>query len=343
MTERTLRGAVVGAGLIGTARALDFVDIADTHLAYVCEPDPARGQALAAKVAERQGAPCDWTRSHDGLVSGARVDVALVAVPHDVAAGIVRGLLTAGINTLVEKPMGVNLGEAQELGRCAEQGRGRLAVGFNYRHYPAIARAREIVASGGIGRVLFMRMLVGHGGRPGYEQEWKVNLARSGGGALLDPGIHLIDLARFFLGEVRPVHGHLVRLFWRSDVEDLAIAVLAGDQGSTVSLQASIIEWRNQFSVQIFGEQGYLRIDGRMGNYGPQTLTQGKRWAWLGGKSQAASEQIESFGDRDTSFAAELREVVEAFRRGGPLPADHRDGLEAMRLVDELYRLSGWR
>jgi predicted dehydrogenase len=336
-----MRGAVVGAGLLGTRRAVDLLSIDDTRVSYVCDPDATRGAALAERLERRQQAPCRWLESPTALLAAERVDVALVAVPHDQAVPVVRALLEAGLDTLVEKPMGLNLAEARRLADLAERGPARLAVGFNYRHYPAVVRAKRLVEAGTIGRPLLLRMLLGHGGRPGYEQEWKLSRSRSGGGVLLDPGIHLLDLARFFLGEVEAVQSHRARLFWPVDVEDSAVAVLRGERGAEAHLQTSLVEWQNRFSVHLFGDEGYIKIDGRMGNYGTQRLVLGRRWAWLEGASQAAGDQIESFGDEDVSYRNELQAVIEALRSGGPLPADHHDGLAAMQLVDDLYRLAG--
>lgn len=335
-----MRGAVIGAGLIGARRALDFLVQDATRLDYVCDPNEERGQSLAARLQEMQRAPCHWLRSTEPLTS-AGVDVAFVAAPHDQAAPIVTSLLGAGIDTLVEKPMGLNLAQARQLADLADRSAGRLGVGFNYRHYPAIVRAKEVLDEGGIGRPLFVRMILGHGGRPGYEQEWKLNAQRAGGGALLDPGIHLLDLARFFLGDVKAAQSRCRRLFWQADVEDVAVALLESDSGAQVLIQTSLIEWKNKLSIDVFGDRGSLSIEGRMGNYGPQRLIVGRRWAWLEHGSQAAGDHTETFGDEDTSYSTELRLVVEAFRSGSPLPADHRDGLAAMKLVDDLYQLAG--
>ena len=335
-----MRAAVIGAGLLGARRAVDLLALGKTRVEVVCDPHAERGRELAGRLGSLQGAACAWTASPDEALSHSGLDLALVAVPHDQAAAVVRTTMKAGLDTLVEKPLGLNLAEARELADLAERSRARLAVGFNYRHYPAVARAKALLEAGQIGRPLWIRMILGHGGRPGYEQEWKLSLQRCGGGALMDPGIHLLDLARFFLGELRPLQGHCARLFWPVDVEDSALAVLRSQTGAEVYLQASIVEWQNHFSLHLFGEAGYLKIDGRMGNYGPQRLVHGTRWAWLEHGSQAAGDQIEPFGDEDTSYRTELGLVVDALQKGTPLPADHRDGLAAMELLTDLYRLA---
>jgi len=260
-----------------------------------------------------------------------------VAVPHDVAAAIACDFLKCGVNTFVEKTMGRDLADATRLAAVAEASSARLGVGFNYRHYPAVIRAKALIDAGEIGAVRLTRMVMGHGGRPDYEHEWKAQGARSGGGVLLDPGIHLIDLAHFLVGTIAPVQAHIARVFWPADVEDVAQALLRTDSGGLVSIQTSLVDWRNRFGIEVFGADGYVKIDGRMGTYGPQTLTLGKRWGWLDHPSQAESESIEHFGDQDESFDVEIKALVGAFKDGRPLPADHRDGLAAMQLVAQLY------
>jgi predicted dehydrogenase len=333
-------GAVIGAGLIGTQRATDFISLGDNQIAYVCDPDPTRGNSLAQKINERQSSKCEYVEDVHRINNRRKIDLAFVAVPHHLAARIVLELLKDEVNILVEKPMGLTIEEAGQIATLAENSSAKVAVGFNYRHYPAVVRAKEIISEGFIGKPLFLRMILGHGGRPGYEKEWKLSRAQCGGGALLDPGIHLLDLGRFFLGQLRPVQSHLARLHWPIDVEDCAVAVLQGADGAEMYIQTSILEWQNSFSVHIVGDQGYLTIDGRMKNYGPQKLVYGKKWAWLERGSQADAVRTEDFGDKDTSFLRETELVVRAVETGGSMPSDHHDGLESMKLIDQLYRLS---
>ncbi|MFN0073899.1 MAG: Gfo/Idh/MocA family protein [Chloroflexota bacterium] len=337
--DRYLRAGVIGAGLIGARRALDFIQLPNTELRWVCDPDQARGERLAREVSKRQGSACRWVEQVTAGLEADLPDLVMIAVPHDQAAVIATTVLNEHIHVHLEKPMGRNFDEAQCLADAAQMSRGRLALGFNYRHYPAIVRAKELIDSGDIGRPLLVRMILGHGGRPGYEQEWKLQRERAGGGALIDPGIHLIDLAQHLLGDLYPRSAQLNRLYWNIDVEDAATAVLSTSDGATVMLQSDLVEWRSIFQVAIQGSDGYIRVDGRMGNYGAQSLAFGKRWAWLDGRSQVEQEQVEQFGSVDTSFEDQLALVVRALRMEEPVPAGVSDGLAAMRIIRDLYEL----
>src|SRR5690606_33575267 len=105
------------------------------------------------------------------------------------------------------------IAEANRRKRCVQ-------VGFNHRFHPALQKARAILDSGGAGPLMFIRGRYGHGGRIGYDREWRADPALSGGGELLDQGVHLIDLARWFLGDFVRIEGHAYTYFWDMPVDD---------------------------------------------------------------------------------------------------------------------------
>jgi predicted dehydrogenase len=134
----------------------------------------------------------------------------------------------------------------------------QFVMGFTLRHHPAIARARELMAGGEIGRPMYVLGRYGHGGRPGYGQEWRAQRDLAGGGELLDPGVHLIDLSRWFLGEFVQVTGLVDTYFWRRDppaegdpLEDNAFLLLRSADGYVGSLQASWTQWKNHFGFEV--------------------------------------------------------------------------------------------
>ena len=100
------------------------------------------------------------------------------------------------------------------------------AIGFNHRYHRAFRKAREIFDSGALGEMMFVRGRYGHGGRPGYDKEWRAVPELSGGGELIDQGMHLIDLARWFLGDFEKVQGHIATYFWNMPVEDNGFLLL---------------------------------------------------------------------------------------------------------------------
>ncbi|MEZ5286835.1 MAG: Gfo/Idh/MocA family oxidoreductase [Vicinamibacterales bacterium] len=143
----------------------------------------------------------------EDVVSRPDVDVVVVATTNDALAAVTAGAIEAGRHVLVEKPAARHLGELLPLVERARARDVRVRVGFNHRYHPALQKARAIVDSGALGPLLFMRGRYGHGGRVRGDKEWRADPALSGGGELIDQGVHLIDLAGWFLGAFPVVDG----------------------------------------------------------------------------------------------------------------------------------------
>jgi predicted dehydrogenase len=191
------------------------------------------------------------------------------------------------------------------------------------------------VAGGRLGEVVSVSLHLGHGGRPGDESTWKLDPARAGGGALLDPGIHLLDLALLLAGGPVVVAAAIgYRGFWRTGVEE-ECHVLMRAGGAIVNAQASVVRWRSTFAVAAHGTDGYGIVSGRGRNYGPQTYVRGPRWGWLDRPSQAASEELVVTTDCEDVLATEIAAALgEPPETCAPL-ADHTAALAALRLYDQ--------
>jgi len=268
-----------------------------------------------------------------GEVLALRPEAVVVAVTPDALADVACQALEAGAHVLVEKPGGRSAADISRIADAASRARRVAHIGFNHRYHPAIARALAEARSGEHGNVLFVRARYGHGGRPGYEREWRFDRTVGGGGELVDQGMHLLDLCYQVLGPL-PLHAALLRSsFWPGSVEDNA-AVLLGEGGRTgpwASLHASWTEWKNLFSLEIACRSAKLQVDGLAGSYGPQRLTVYRMRSELGPPDV---EEI-AFGAEDTSWSAEW----EAFRAAVAVGAraDLGSAQWAWSIVEEAY------
>ncbi len=318
----------MGAGLIGGKRAHVIAATRDSKLIAVADPDVARAEALAAEYG------VDFTNDWKKLVARKDIDAVIVAVPNAFAAPIVLGALKYGKHVLCEKPFGITSKQSATMLAAAKKAKKIVKVGFNHRFHPAIQKAHEIFAKGGIGKVLFIRARYGHGGRLGMEKEWRFNRKISGGGELLDQGIHIIDLARWFGGDFREAYGAIETKFWKTKLEDNAFAILRNKQ-ATVSLHASTTQWKNLFSFEVFGDKGFLTIRGLGGSYGTETLTYGKR------KPTFGVPAIREFQfHQDTSWGAEWKNFMAVVGGKAKLVGDARDGFEANKIAEAIYKSS---
>ena len=318
--------AVIGAGVVGARRAACAADRG--RVVVVADIDGERAAGLAA----RHGA--SHTTRWEDAVSDSAVDVVAVCTNNKFLAPISIAALRAGKHVLCEKPMGRNLSEAEAIALAAERTDRIFKVGFTLRFHPALRRAHELCAGGEIGPVFFFQAEYGHGGRHGYDKEWRADPDLAGGGELLDQGVHLLDLARWFLGDLDVVAAVTPRWYWDiAPLEDNALVLLEGRRGEAASLHTSWTMWKNRFRFEVVGRDGYIRVDGLGGSYGAETLTIGHK------KSVGAVPEESVFGyeSSDASFSKDWEDLVRAIEGRGVPEVGAEAGLSVMRLVDDVY------
>jgi predicted dehydrogenase len=212
-----------------------------------------------------------------------------------------------------------------------------VRVGFNHRYHPAIREAHSLILSGVAGPLMFLRGRYGHGGRPGYDREWRSNKALSGGGQLIDQGVHLIDLARLFLGDFVTIDGFAPTYFWQMNVEDNGFMLLRTAGQQAAFLHTSCTEWKNLFSLEIFGRDAKLEITGLGGSYGVEKLTLYKMLPEMGPPATTSWE----YPFEDQSWTIELNEFLDDIRLGRQPAANLHDAHAALAIVETIYRKNG--
>jgi predicted dehydrogenase len=264
-------------------------------------------------------------------------DWVVIALPHDVVVPVVHKVLQSRASLLLEKPMGRDLQEAREL---LEAGGERLNAGFNYRYYPGIRKALQDARAGRFGEIVNVEILLGHGCFPGQEKTWKLNAQRAGGGCLIDPGVHLLDLCLLLAPHGLKVAGGVSWSgFWNTGIEEDVNLILSADAFS-ITLHISIVHWRSVFRMAINGTDGYGVVTGRNRSYGPQTYSLGPRWGWQSAPSQAASEKVEIESSGLDVFADEMEALLFPSANDNPslwpAPATSAQALNVMDLLDRI-------
>ncbi len=319
----TLRLGIIGCGLIGEKRASSAKNH-DIVIAYDLNQD--RAKTLTAKHGGEVAN--DW---HD--VIAADLDAVIVATTHDALAEISLAAVQAGHHVLVEKPGGRNSDEVLPVVEAMRTHSRVVKVGFNHRFHPSLQKAKALVEAGETGPLLYIRGRYGHGGRLGMEKEWRCVPRLSGGGELIDQAPHLIDLSRWFLGDLNLEYGIAPTLFWDIPTDDNCFLALQTPSGQIAWLHATWTEWKNMFNFEIVGRNAKLVIDGLGGSYGLERLTLYKMLPQMGPPETTIWEY--PFPDR--SWQLEFDDFTAAIQEGRRACGDIEDAYEVLKIVDKVY------
>jgi len=317
---------LIGAGPMGRKRADAVRSSSQSALSLVADVDEGRARMVASE------SKCPHSTRWQDVVARDDISVVIVSLPTYLLAPVTIAALQAGKHVLCEKPMARTAEEAQRMVEAARASGVTLKIGYNLRYHPAIWKAHQSL--GALGELLFARCRYGHGGRPGYDKEWRCSPDLSGGGELQDQGVHGIDLFRWFLGDFASAQGVVATEFWDIKVDENAFAILKTAGGQVASLHASWTQWKNHFSLEVFGKDGYAVVEGLGGSYGVERLTLGKR-ALQGGPP---TEERFEFPGEDRSCYAEWADFTSSLREGREPLATGYDGWQTLRIVNAVYR-----
>ncbi len=323
--------AVIGCGLIGRKRVQALGKAPPVR--YTCDLDAGRAADLA-KLAPG----CTAVTDAQIVFADPRVTAVIISTLNASLAPLALAAVRAGKHVLVEKPGALNVAQLRTLRTAAQSAGVRVRLGYNHRYHPALQKARALLDAGTLGPLLFLRARYGHGGRRGYDREWRAAPALSGGGELIDQGVHLIDLAGWLLGDFPTVEGHAATYFWDMKVDDNAFLSLRTAAGQTAWLHVSCTEWKNLFSLELYGRDAKLAIDGLGGSYGVEKLTLYQMLPEMGPPETTSWE----YPRGDESWALETRAFVDDIRLGREPAPGLAEGIRTLEIVEKIYRQSGF-
>ena len=339
VAPKAVRFAQIGAGVIGQLRARALQRVPGTSLRFVFDVDEAAARALA----EQHGARA--TTDYDALLAEEDIDVVIVSSPPQFHEAQVIAALEAGKDVLCEKPLANSLEAARNMVETAHRLGRTLTTGFNHRYFPAIQTVKRAIDDGLIGELDHVRAFAGHQGLSQFRAAWEYDKAIVGGGALMDVGIHMLDLTRYLLGEVDEVYGKATANVWGLDgSEDNGMLLLRSTAGKYATFQATWSEWKGyRFHIEAYGTKGMARA-----YYAPMmstviTMERARRRPaeepqFLSRKSSSARSFRAGSGPSRRTFQHELTDFLQRpARRDAP---DHRRRLRRLpRRRDRQRRL----
>jgi len=331
---RKIKFGIAGYGKMGKIREKSILDSDDAKLISIYEMVRHVHHDKEIKL-------CD---SFEELLKSG-VDAVIISVYVKVAAEYTIKALNAGKHVFCEKPPATTADEMKRVIE-AEKASGKvLKYGFNHRFHYSVMEAKKLVDSGEMGKLLWMRGVYGKAGSIDFHDNWRNYKKFSGGGILIDQGIHMLDLFRFFAkDEFECLCSCLTQSYWKVECEDNAFLTLKSDSGVVATLHSSANQWKHKFLLEMTFEDGYINLDGILSgtkSYTPETMVVGRREfedvTFAMGKPQESTTYFEY----DKSWDFELSEFVDALRTVSPIKnGTSKDALEIMKITDSVYKNS---
>lgn len=323
--------AIIGCGTIGQKRAKTLDHFHHTRLMICVDLIQEKAHALA-----KEYPGCVALKNWQDAIKHPDIDVVIIATLHATLAEIALSAVNTGKHVLIEKPAARFSTELDPIMRAAKKNNVLVRVGFNHRYHRAFRKARELVDCDLLGDLMFIRARYGHGGRLGYDKEWRADPILSGGGELIDQGVHLIDLARWFLGDFNEIQGHANTYYWNMPVDDNSFLLLKTPKKQVAFLHASCTEWKNLFSFELYGHKGKIDIQGLGGSYGTERITFYKMLPQMGPPETMMWE----YPMIDDSWEIEMNEFFDDIKQNRQPSVSIHDAHAALTIVEEIYRIS---
>ena len=266
------------------------------------------------------------------------IEVLFVCLPNYLAAEVTIAGLEKGLHVFCEKPPGRNVHDIEKVIETEEKCPGQLLkYGFNHRYHDSVCEALRIVNSGDLGEIVNLRGVYGKSKIHTISSGWRSDRKYSGGGILLDQGIHMIDLMLLLCGDFVDVKSFVLNSRWHLDVEDNAYALMRDAKGRVATIHSSATQWEHRFLLDIALTEGCLELQGILTSsksYGQEKLLILKRdESDRGAQRRETRTYLE-----DNSWKNEIFEFADAVSGGGKIKnGNSRDALAAMRLVYRIY------
>ena len=332
----TLKVGIVGLGHMGRIRAREIARNPAMELVAGSDPDPEAAAAFPGIA---------FSADYRGVLN-AGVDAVFICTPNRFTPEATIAALDAGLHVLCEKPPGRSIGDIEDIIAAEERNpQCKLKFGFNHRYHAGVQEAKRIISSGRLGRLLWVRGVYGKSGGSGFEESWRNTKEIGGGGILLDQGIHMLDLFRFFCGDFAEVKSMVTTAYWNVEVEDNAFALLRDEAGRIAMLHSSSTQWKHRFNLEVYLSEGYLSINGILTSsrsYGDETITVARRQFDEGFAVGKPREEAIYF-DTDPSWELEVGDFADCILKDLPVTSGTSvDALKAMQLVHAIYHADRW-
>jgi predicted dehydrogenase len=281
------------------------------------------------------------TSSPDEIIDNKEIDAVFICTPNYLNQPLTLKALNAGKHVFCEKPPAFNSEGVEEIKKIEKRSKKKLMYGFNHRHHESVKRIKEIVDSNNLGKILWMRGRYGKEVNDDFFKGWRANPKLSGGGILIDQGIHMLDLMLHLGEDFDEVQSMVSNLYWQQKgVEDNVFVNLRNNNtGICASVHSTMTQWRYLFSLEVFLEGGSLILNGlktSSGAYGDEKLSIKRNQSHLTNIQDMNEEHIVFHSDN--SWISEIQHFVSSIEENQSISiGSSEDALKVMRIIDKIY------
>lgn len=316
---------LIGCGVIGERRAQNLPP--NSKITAVFDTNLERAQKLSQMTGAR------ICSSAQDLIQNGQVQGLIVAAINSVLVPTMQLAEKHELPVLVEKPAARSF---KELAALQPKFPEKIKIGFNHRFHPAYFDILKELQSNPSDPVMFMRATYGNGARVGFDREWRSKVELSGGGELLDQGVHVLDLATNILQDLDVKTAWVRTQYWDMPVDDNAWAILSTPTGQTFSMHVSSSEWKNDFRFEVYTRKTKYLWTGLGRSYGPEKLSIFRMKPEMG----PPDVEEKQYPPEDSSWLLENQNFLEMIQGKKSAFGGYNDALRALRHVENIYELS---
>jgi predicted dehydrogenase len=330
---KKIKTVIIGMGKMGQIRLKEMVLHGGFEVLGICDVDDKIKNEFPDYFFSK-----DWQE----VIDHCNADAVFVCTFNNIIPEIVCYSLAKGMHVFSEKPPGRTVADVQTMIDAEDKSGMVLKFGFNHRFHYAIMEAKAMIDSGRFGKVLWARGTYGKAGGNQFAGNWRSNKELSGGGILLDQGIHMLDLLRYFMGDFSEIKSFVENSYWKStDLEDNAFALMKTTEGKVAMMHSSATQWRHKFNLDLYLEDGYITIDGILSSsrsYGEECITFAKKEFEDNTSAFGKPREQKIYFDKDDSWKLEVEDFFHAVSSNSkPKMGTSKDALEVMKLVYGIY------
>lgn len=329
-----VKAVIIGMGRMGKTRYEAMKKHGGYEIVAICDTNDSNMDSYQEKKYN------DWKK----CIDKSEVDAVIVCTYNVVIPDIVCYALGKGYAVFSEKPPGRNLEDALRMKEAYETANNSiLKFGFNHRYHNSVIEAKALLDSRILGDVVCARGVYGKAGTPSFQTEWRNDKAISGGGIMLDQGIHMLDLMYYFMGKFTEITSSVDQLVWKEmPTEDSAFSILRTADGKVASLHSSAIQWRHKFSLDLICTNGFISLNGLLtstNSYGEEKITYYRKD--LEQKTGGLGKPMEHTMcfNEDHSWDYEMEEFYDAVVNGKEIQLGTiDDAVNLMKMLEGIYR-----